>query len=85
MPTVREDYDLPEKTPVPMRQYALMISVIVIALALWAVLPDSPVLVAVLVLVVLATVFAGVRSVLASRALHRPPGDHPVTPPSARG
>ena len=84
MPDIRETYDLPRRVPVPMRQWALMVGVIVIALGLWAVLPDSPILVAVLVIVILGVVFAGVRSVLASRQLHEAPGRNPTPPPSTQ-
>lgn len=85
MSSIREEYDLPERTPVPVRHWALMLLVPAVALVLWLVLPSSPVVVALLVLVVLASVFAGVRGVLGSRQLHQPPRRNPVTPPSARG
>jgi membrane protein implicated in regulation of membrane protease activity len=81
--SVRETYDLPERTPVPHRHYALMLAVPAIALALWVVLPNSPVTVALLALVLLTTVFVGVGNVMRSRELHRAPGRHPVAPPSA--
>ena len=66
----------------PFRQWALMLSVVGIALVLWFVLPDSPVVVALLVIVVLATVFLGVGSILRSRQLSDAPGRNPVRPPS---
>jgi len=65
-----------------MRMWVLMVGVVLLALILWLVLPDSPVTVAILAIVVLATVFFGVSRVLASRQLSRPPGRNPTTPPS---
>jgi hypothetical protein len=84
MDNVRETYDLPERPPVPMRQWLLMLAVPLIALVLWLVLPDSPIVVAILVLVVLVTVFLGVQRILRARQLSTPPGRNPTTPPSAQ-
>lgn len=77
---VRESYDLPRRPPVPYRQWALMVTVVFLALVLWRVLPDSPLTVALLAVVVLATVFFGVWRVLSSRELREPPGHDPVPP-----
>jgi predicted lysophospholipase L1 biosynthesis ABC-type transport system permease subunit len=82
MRSLRETYDAPDETPSPMRMWVLMVGVVLLALILWLVLPDSPVTVAILAIVVLATVFFGVSRVLASRQLSRPPGRNPTTPPS---
>ena len=82
MDNVRETYDLPRRPPVPMRQWLLMLAVPVIALGLWLVLPHSPIIVALLVVVVLASVFAGVWGILRTRGMGTPPGRHPVAPPS---
>ena len=84
MRSIRETYDAPNETPSPMRMWALMVGVVVLALALWFVLPDSPVTVAILAIVVLATVFFGVSRVLASRQLNRAPGRNPAPPPSTQ-
>jgi hypothetical protein len=82
MSRVRETYDLPARPPVPFRQWGLMLLVPLLAIVLWVVLPDSPVVVALLVIVVLATVFLGVGRILRSRQLSEPPGRNPVRPPS---
>jgi hypothetical protein len=82
---LRETYDLPKRTPMPFRQWALMLAVPLLALVLWLVLPDSPVTVALLVVAVLGAVFVGVQRILRSRQLSEVPGRRPTTPPSARG
>jgi predicted lysophospholipase L1 biosynthesis ABC-type transport system permease subunit len=84
MRSVRQTYDLPDQAPSPMRMWALMVGVVILALALWLILPDSAITVAILAIVVLATVFFGVSRVLASRQLSRAPGRNPTTPPSVR-
>jgi hypothetical protein len=78
----RENYDLPKRPPLPFRQAAVMFAVVLLALGLWLVLPNSPIAVAFLAIVVLAAVFVGVGSVLRSRELDEKPGRNPVTPPS---
>jgi hypothetical protein len=82
MTNLREDYDLPERPPLPFRQAIVMIALPVIALGLWLAVPDSPITVALLAVAVLAAVFVGVGLVLRSRELDEKPGRHPVTPPS---
>ena len=84
MRSLRETYDAPDETPSPLRMWALMVGVVVLALVLWLVLPDSPVTVAILAIVVLATVFFGVSRILTSRQLSRPPGRNPTPPPSTQ-
>ena len=83
MRSIRDTYDVPDETPSPIRMWVLMVGVVVLALVLWLVLPDSPVTVAILAVVVLATVFFGVSRVLASRQLNRPPGRNQTPPPSS--
>jgi len=78
----RENYDLPKRPPLPFRQAAVMFAVILLALGLWLLLPNSPIAVGFLAIVVLAAVFVGVGSVLRSRELDEKPGRNPVTPPS---
>jgi hypothetical protein len=78
----RENYDLPKRPPLPFRQAAVMFAVIVLALGLWLLLPNSPFSVAFLAIVLLAAVFTGVGLVLRSRELDKKPGRNPVTPPS---
>ena len=82
MPPVRESYDLPERPPLPFRQAIVMVAVVALALALWFFLPSSPIVVALVAVVVLAAVFMGVALVLRSRELDEKPGRNPVTPPS---
>jgi hypothetical protein len=78
----RENYDLPKRPPLPFRQAAVMFTVVVLALGLWLVLPNSAISVAFLAIVLLAVVFTGVGLVLKSRELDKKPGRNPVTPPS---
>jgi hypothetical protein len=78
----RENYDLPKRPPLPFRQAAVMFAVILLALGLWLLLPNSPFAVGFLAIVVLTAVFVGVGSVLRSRELDEKPGRNPVTPPS---
>jgi hypothetical protein len=78
----RENYDLPKRPPLPFRQAAVMFTVVLLALGLWLLLPNSPISVALLAIVLLAAVFIGVGSVLRSRELDEKPGRNPVTPPS---
>lgn len=80
MRNVRETYDLPERPPPAYRQWALMLAVPVIVIALWLLLPKSPVAVIILGVVTLAVVFLGVQRVLSSRQLHQPPGHNPAPP-----
>lgn len=82
MTNLREDYDLPERPPLPFRQAIVMIALPVIALGLWLAVPGSPITVALLAVAVLAAVFVGVGLVLRSRELDEKPGRNPVTPPS---
>jgi phosphatidylglycerophosphate synthase len=81
MTRIRETYDLPKRPPVAFRQWALMLTIVALALGLWIVLPDSPVAVAAVAVVVLVAVFVGVQRVLASRALSEPPEDRPERSP----
>jgi thiol:disulfide interchange protein len=82
MTQLREDYDLPERPPLPFRQAIVMFAVPLLALVLWLVLPDSPITVALLAIALLAAVFTGVGLVLRSRELDEKPGRNPVPPPS---
>jgi 4-hydroxybenzoate polyprenyltransferase len=82
MTNLRDDYDLPKKPPLPFRQAALMLTVVLLALGGWLLLPNSPFTVALLAVVLLGTVFVGVGMVLRSRELDKKPGRNPVPPPS---
>ena len=78
----RKNYDLPKKPPLPFRQAVVMFSVVALALVGWLLLPNSPLSVALLAVVLLAAVFVGVGLVLRSRELDKKPGRNPVPPPS---
>ena len=78
----RENYDLPKRPPLPFRQAAVMFTIVLLALGLWLVLPNSAISVAILAIVLLGAVFTGVGLVLKSRELDKKPGRNPVTPPS---
>ena len=82
MPRERENYDLPKRPPLPFRQAAVMFGAVVLALGLWFLLPNSPIVVALVAVIVLTAVFLGVGAVLRSRELDEKPGRNPVTPPS---
>ena len=81
-PRERENYDLPKKPPLPFRQAAVMFGAVLLALGLWFLLPNSPIVVALIAVIVLTAVFLGVGGVLKSRELDEKPGRNPVTPPS---
>lgn len=59
-----------------------MFGAVALALGLWFFLPSSPIVVALIAVIVLAAVFVGVGAVLRSRELDEKPGRNPVTPPS---
>jgi len=82
--SLREDYDLPERTSLFSRVWIVMAILPLAALILWIVAPSSPAAVAVLAIALLALVGGGVAWAMGSRDLRRPPGRHPETPPSAR-
>lgn len=84
MRSIRETYDAPDEAPSPVRMWALMVGVVLLALVLWLVLPDSAVTVAILAVVVLATVFFGVWRFLSARQLSSPPERRPTPPPSTQ-
>lgn len=85
MTHLREDYELPRKPPVPMRQAGVMVILPLIALGLWLALPHTAITVALLALLLLGAVFTGVGLVLRSSELSEPPGRHPIRPPSLDG
>lgn len=59
-----------------------MFGAVLLSLGLWFFLPSSPIVVALIAVIVLAAVFIGVGAVLRSRELDEKPGRNPVTPPS---
>ena len=83
--SLREDYDLPQRTSLGLRMWIVMGIVPLAALVLWLVAPSSPVAVALLVVAILVLVGGGVAWAMSSRDLRREPGRNPQTPPSVRG
>ena len=75
--SVREQYDLPSRPPIPWRVLILVGVVTLVALGLWRFGPDSAALVVVVFLVVIGAVFFGVFSIITSRRLEEPPGGMP--------
>jgi len=71
--SVREQYDLPKRPPVPWRIFALVGLVILLALGLWRFGPGGPFMVALTFGLVIGAVFAGVFMILSSRRLREPP------------
>lgn len=82
MTDLRDDYDLPQKPPLPFRQLLVMVVVHVLLVGLWLALPSSALTVALLAVTILSAVFIGTAVVLRSRELDEKPGRNPVTPPS---
>lgn len=82
--SLREDYDLPQRTSLFSRLWAVMVILPLAALILWILAPSSAIAVAVLAIAVLALVFGGVAWAMSSRDLRRPPGRNPEQPPSTR-
>ena len=82
MTELRQDYDLPEKPPLPFRQLIVIAVVHALLIGLWLALPSSALTVALLAVTVLSAVFIGTAIVLRSRELDEKPGRNPATPPS---
>jgi membrane protein implicated in regulation of membrane protease activity len=82
--SLREDYDLPQRTSLGSRMWIVMCAFALAALAAWLISPSSPVAVALLALLFLSVVFAGVAWAMSSRDLRRPPGRNPEPPPSTQ-
>jgi len=73
--SVREQYRVPQRPPLPFRMFAVMLAFPIACLILWRVFPDSTVTVALFFVSVFAAVAFGVFRVLSSRRLSQPPGD----------
>ncbi|MDQ3724067.1 MAG: hypothetical protein M3376_13615 [Actinomycetota bacterium] len=82
MTPLREDYDLPKRPPLPFRQATVMFGAVLLSLGLWFFLPSSPLVVALIAIIMLGAVFTGVGLVLSSKELDKKPGRNPVPPPS---
>jgi hypothetical protein len=80
--SLRETYGLPRRTPAAIRVVIFMLVAAAVWVLLWLVLPDGPVTVVVLVVVVLASLFAGLARIMQSREFSELPERHPVPPPS---
>lgn len=68
--------------PAPFAALLVMLTVPVIIVAAWLLLPGSAVGVAVLFVIAIAAVFGAIWRVLALRRVQEPPGRHPTPPPS---
>jgi hypothetical protein len=79
MRDIRETYDLPRKPPVTFRFIAFLLAFIVGAPLLWLVLPHGAVTVAVLGIALLVVIGVGLRFILGSGELDRPPARNPVS------
>ena len=77
-----DTYGLPHRLPVVFRIVILMLAVPGVGIALWLILPHTPAVVGVLVVYVLAAVGLGLWRISTARELSRPPGRHPMPPPS---
>jgi hypothetical protein len=62
----------------------ILLAIPVLAIGLWLVLPDTPLSVAIIAVVVLLAVFGGVYRILSARRLTEAPARRPTTPPSPR-
>jgi uncharacterized membrane protein len=82
VPNLRQAYDLPERPPIPYRVWATALFVIALALGLWLLLPESPLAVVIVFVVVLTAVFGATLYILRDHELEEPPPLHPVPPPS---
>ena len=71
--SIREQYGVPKRPPVPWWIFVLIGVVGVLALAMWRLGPGGPVWVAVIAVLVIAAVLAGVFTILSSRRLREPP------------
>lgn len=70
--------------PAPFSMWLIMLSVPVIVIGAWLLLPDTGLGVALLVVIAISVVFLAVWRVMSLRRLSEPPGRHPVPPPSTR-
>jgi membrane protein implicated in regulation of membrane protease activity len=75
--SVRETYGLPRRPPAFARFAAFMLAFAGAALLLWLVLPDGPVTVAVLAILLLAAVGVGVSRIFTAREVTEPPPHRP--------
>lgn len=82
MTKLREDYDLPERPPLPFRQLLVIVVVHTLLVGLWLLLPSSAITVVLLAITILSAVFIGVGVVLRSRELDEKPDRNAVPPPS---
>ena len=84
-PNIRETYSLPRRSPVAVRLWLVPGVITVIAFGLWLVLPRTPVVAGLLVLVVIVAVGSAIGRIATSRQLTDLPQREPVKPPSVGG
>ena len=81
---LRDIYNVPSGPGIAGRMWLVMIAVATVALALWLLLPDSPltVVATAIALLLLLVGGGGVAAVLSSRQVSEPPPRRPAPPPS---
>jgi hypothetical protein len=85
MPTIEESQGAVKRARVPIAVWIFTGVITLIALGGWFVLPHTPAIAGVLVVVVILTVGAGVMRILTSRQLSELPHREPVKAPSIGG
>ncbi len=83
--SIRETYGLPKRVPVAARVWVFPALVTLVSFGAWLVLPHTPVVAGVLVLIVIGVVGAGVFRIMTSRQLNDLPPRNPAKPPSVGG
>jgi hypothetical protein len=73
----------PQERPLPLFVMGMVAGVIALAVGLWFVLPDGPLTIVLLAVLVLGSVFFGAYKILSLPQLNRPPARR-TEPPSER-
>jgi len=81
---ILDTYGLPHRPPVVFRILVLILLLPGVGVAIWLLAPHTPAVVALLVVYVLLAGAGGLWRISKARELSRPPGRHPVPPPSTR-
>lgn len=81
---LRDIYRVPPGPGLAGRMWVVMVALAGVVLALWLLLPDSPVTVAATAIAVLLLVGGGVASAMASRQASEPPPRRQGPPPSSQ-
>jgi len=79
---LRDIYHVPSGPGLAGRMWLVMVAVAAVPLALWLLLPDSPLTVVATAIALLLLVGGGVAAVLSSRQVSEPPPRRPAPPPS---